>query len=133
MSKIYLNDLQRFAAYNLAVLWGDEKKAGGSHARRIQRIVERFDIDGLEESDRKNREKPETERHTYSPNDKAQGYELDEADLEFYRSLMREYFDKNEGLPAYFRNASSNWRVVLGLMEAVEKVYQDQAENPKAA
>ena len=127
MSSIRLNDLQRFAAYNIAVLWGDEKKAGGSHGRRLRRIAERFKIDELEEDDRKNREKPEADRKSYRFDDAHTPYELDEADMEFYRSLMREYFDKQEGLPPYFRTASSNWRVMLGLMEAVEAVYAGSA------
>ena len=120
MPTIRLNDLQRFAAYNIAVLWGEEKKAGGNHARRLQRIVDRFCIDQLEEFDRKNRERPDEERKIYRFDDEQIPYEIDEADLDFYRPIAREYFDKQEGLPSYFRSASTNWRVVLGLMNAIE-------------
>ena len=132
MPDIKLNDLQRFAAYNLAVLWGSVKKAGGIHARKIERIADRFDIVGLEESDRKNRESAEEDRKVYKPTDSGLKYELDEADLEFYHRLSKEYFEKEEGLPDYFKGATENWRVMLKLMEEIERAWDDRRPATKS-
>ena len=121
MASIKLNSAQRISAYHIAIAWGTTKKAGGSHARRLVRICDRLRIDELEEEDRLAAAlptpKPVERRHD------AHGtvFELDEADMEFYRSLMREYFDKQEGLPDYF--FVSGWRVMLGLMEAIDATY----------
>lgn len=123
MAKIQLNALQRIAAYHLAILWGQAKKAGGAHARRLQRLVDRLRIEDLEKEDNEELAKPETERKRRWHSDRQEDFELDEADMEFFRSLMREYFDKQEGLPDYFQNASPSWRVMLGLMESVDAVY----------
>lgn len=120
MPKISLNDLHRFAIYNVSVLWGDEKRAGGPHARRLARLASRLEIDALEEFDRKNRELPDVDRHRYFPADTPKEYELDEADLEFLHRLAKEYFEKEEGLPPYFKNASTNWRIVSKAMEEIE-------------
>jgi len=78
MAKIQLNESQRIVAYHLAVLWGQVKKAGGSHSRRLMRIVERLRIEELEEEDRAEAQKPEAERKRRWHSDRAEGFELDE-------------------------------------------------------
>mgnify|MGYP001571229905 CR=1 FL=1 len=102
MAKIHLNPAQRIVAYHMAIAWGNVKKAGGTHARRIARICDRFGIDELEEDDRKNALLAEAQRTVRRHDDKTESFDLDEADMEFYRSLMLEYFEKAEGLPEYF-------------------------------
>jgi len=132
MPTLKLNHLERFAAFNLAFLWGKEKNAGGGHGRRIERIQLRLDIEAAEEAERANREKPESERVQWRVDEARSEYVLDEADLEWYSRLASEYFGKEEGLPKYYDQASPNPRVMLHLMEEVQRTWEAHKASSKS-